>query len=270
MTGKKIELEVGAEITPKSPTEFYHLLILDKSGSMSSVREATLAGINQNIKGINNDAEKFPDQKHFFSLVTFSYHNDIKFVRWLVPNAQNNPLSIEDYMPDGGTALLDAIGLSINKLKSDIQDKLNDGTAVALVTIMTDGEENTSKEFKFEQIESLIKGLQDLPNSPWTITYIGSAPSSKQTAAHMGVKGSNYLGYSADIHGTQCAMDELSSCRSVYTCSVAEGKVKASQSFFNNQDKVANTTSQINTPDTPKTIDTKPKKIKAIKDDNKY
>jgi len=236
---KKLDLDVSDE-QMKTPTEFYHVVILDKSGSMSGVRDVTLAGLNTNIEGIKKDADENPEQKHYFCLVTFSYHNQIDFVRWMMPHDKVMPLAKEDYMPNGGTALLDAIGISINKLKNDIEPKLKDGSAVALITIMTDGDENSSQEFKHADIEKMTKELQEGDETPWTITYIGSAPTAQATAAAMGISNQNFAAYDNTQAGTHAVFDSLAFSRSSYTKKMKDsGRVlRNSKSFFSPEDDI--------------------------------
>lgn len=230
-----IDLDVSDEKPKTPPTEFYHLVILDKSGSMSSVKDVTREGVNTNIKGMKKDAQENPEQHHYFSLVTFSYPEKIEYVRWMVPHGETMELANEDYIPDGGTALLDAIGLSINRLRKEIQPKLDDGSAVALVTIMTDGEENSSKEYNHAGVEALTKELQELKDTPWTITYIGSAPSARATAASMGISNANFAAYTPDQVGTQAVFDKLSYARSSYTKGIKGSSLKACANFFDDE-----------------------------------
>jgi len=145
----------------------YNLIILDESGSMSSIKKATISGFNEVVQTIKGIEKKFPEQEHFISLVSFNGLG-IKTLLDKQP-ATNLPLIDEKtYQPDSMTPLYDAIALSVLKLKIDVAGIEN---VNVLVTILTDGEENASKEFSSFTIKSLV---EELKKQKWTFTYIGA------------------------------------------------------------------------------------------------
>jgi hypothetical protein len=145
----------------------YNLIILDESGSMSSIKQATISGFNEVVQTIKGIEKKFPEQQHFISLISFNGLG-IKTLLDKTPVASLQQINPNTYNPDSMTPLFDAIALSVLKLKIDIAGIEN---ANVLVTILTDGEENASKEFSHTQVNNIIT---EQKKHGWTFTYIGA------------------------------------------------------------------------------------------------
>jgi hypothetical protein len=172
----------------------YNLIILDESGSMSTIKESTISGFNEIVQTIKGIEKQFPEQKHFISLVTF---NGLGIKTKLDKQAVSGLLQIdkETYNPDSLTPLYDAIGLSVLKLRMDIAGVEN---ANVLVTILTDGEENDSKEFSGSQIKKIIDEQKALG---WTFTYIGANHDVEKVAASISISNTmNFNANPADVH----------------------------------------------------------------------
>ena len=156
--GAKVKKDVSKERQKKIDqlliTDTHYLLILDESGSMKKVKQQTLDGLNEQIQTIKALELKYPTQKYFISIVKF--HTDITPLITDVPASEVKELIESDYTPDQMTALHDAIGMSVSEMKKRIQTKFDSGVATGVVVILTDGEENKSKEFKAEDIKILI------------------------------------------------------------------------------------------------------------------
>ena len=150
-------------------TQVYNLIILDKSGSMSSIARAAISGFNETVGGIRAAQEKFKDtQEHFVSLMVFC-DCEKRLVYDKMPVDKIPELTSKDYRPCCCTPLYDAMGISLSALRNDIKDK-NDATAV--VTIITDGLENSSKEYRLKDVKTLVEDLTN--NEGWTFAYIGT------------------------------------------------------------------------------------------------
>ena len=147
----------------------YNLLILDESGSMEVVREATIRGFNELVQSVQGLAREFPEKKQVVSLTTFNGAG-IREKLFLQESSALQPLTMADYRPDSMTPLHDAIGQSVSKLRNVL---ITTGAAnyQVLVTVLTDGEENASKEFTRPVIRQLIEQLKE---QNWTFTYIGA------------------------------------------------------------------------------------------------
>ena len=188
----------------------YNLIIVDESGSMGHLREATLSGINETIGTIRSAQEEFKQtQDHTLTLVTFDTGNT-PYVRTMI---DNKPIAevkeFTDYMPCGGTPLYDAMGQSLTRLHDRIKD---DPDAAAVVTILTDGLENSSREWTASALRSLIEKLK---TEGWTFSYMGSAHNVKEVTDLLAID--NVVEFAHDERGTHNTwLRERSSKRAYY------------------------------------------------------
>ena len=167
----------------------YNLIILDESGSMEAIKDSTISGFNELVQTIKGIEKKYPEQKHFISLVTFNGLS-IKTKLDKQPVSGLNMIDGDTYNPDSLTPLYDAIGLSVLKLRMDIAGV---GNSNVIVTILTDGEENDSKEFSGGQIKKIIDEQKALG---WTFTYIGANHDVERVAASISI--TNTMSFNAD------------------------------------------------------------------------
>ena len=162
--------------------KIYNLIILDKSGSMSSISDAAISGFNETVGGIRSAQERYKDtQEHFVSLFTFC-NCEKKYVFENIPVGQVKNLTKKEYRPCCGTPLFDAMGISLNKLLTQIQE---DANATAVVTVITDGMENASCEYSGANIKSLVDNLKD--QEGWNFAYIGTNQDVEAVAARISI-----------------------------------------------------------------------------------
>ena len=153
----------------------FNLIIVDESGSMSIIRKQAFAGMNETLQTVRKMQEKYPDQEQHVTLVTF----DTGHTTWHydnTPAAQTQDLSWKAYNPGGGTPLYDAMGMAISKVNAQVGDDDN-----VLVTVITDGEENSSQEWTLKMIRTMIEKLK---KQHWTFTLIGTDNLDVETMAH--------------------------------------------------------------------------------------
>ena len=163
-------------------TQVYNLIILDKSGSMSSIANAAIAGFNETVGGIRSAQERFKDtQEHFVSLMIFC-NCEKTMVYDMVPVNEVKKLTSREYRPCCCTPLYDAMGISINALYNAIKDK-EDATAV--VTVITDGYENASKEYSGQAIKALVERMKN--EEGWNFAYIGTNQDVEATASSLNI-----------------------------------------------------------------------------------
>lgn len=155
----------------------FNLIILDESGSMQSIKKEAVDSVNETVQTIRAAERKNADQEHFVSLVTFN--DNVKTVYDCVPAVEVKELTFEDYCPDCCTALYDAMGLSLNVLRPKVTE--NDRI---LVTVVTDGYENASKEYDGKAIKALI---DELKGKGWVFAYIGANQDVEQVAATISI-----------------------------------------------------------------------------------
>lgn len=152
--------------------------VLDRSGSMASVKESIIAGFNSFL------ADQCKDRaEDTLTLVQFDDHIDR--LQTFTPLRKVTPLTDQTYLPRGSTRLLDAIGQTIKTVQDEIA-KLGKGKAPdkVLVAIITDGQENASQEYRRDDISQLISTLSA---SGWRFTFIGSNQDAILSATNIGV-----------------------------------------------------------------------------------
>ncbi|MDR1591799.1 MAG: VWA domain-containing protein [Prevotellaceae bacterium] len=147
--------------------QVHNLIILDESGSMESIKTTIIQGFNELVQTIQGIEKQFPEQEHFISFVSFNGLGQ-KLLHFIDPASKLKQINDKTYNPDASTPLFDAMGFSINKLKQSLQGQTDYNV---LVTILTDGEENASKEFSGNDIKKLV---EELKQNRWTFTYIGT------------------------------------------------------------------------------------------------
>lgn len=180
--------------------------ILDESGSMSPQQQVVIDGFNEQLEMMGKE-EKSGEVCYLVSLTKFSEKVEKVFTD--VPLADVKRLTKQTYAPLGGTALFDAIGATI--------DTAALGETDCIVTIMTDGHENSSKKWKREGIKTLIKIRQN--ENKWGFVFFGCGMDAFVEATSMGM--SNAVNYTAANTGN--AMRAMSAVRSTYTSSAMSG-----------------------------------------------
>lgn len=147
--------------------QVHNLIILDESGSMEPIKTTIIQGFNELVQTIQGIERQFPEQEHFISFISFNGLGQ-KLLHFIDPVSKLKQIDDKTYQPDATTPLFDAMGFSINKLKHSLKGQTDYNV---LVTILTDGEENASKEYSGNNIKILV---EELKQNRWTFTYIGT------------------------------------------------------------------------------------------------
>lgn len=191
--------------TKQTKTQVFNVVILDKSGSMECIRKAAVDGFNETLAGIKKAQERFVDtQEHYVSLLTFC-DCEKRYVFDKVPVADARPLTMEDYQPCCCTPLYDAMGFTLTSMRNHVRS-LED--AVVVVTIITDGLENSSKEYTGLAVKRLV---EELKGEGWTFTYMGANQDAVEVAFSLSIRNARNFDYSAQ--GTMAGMAKDSSTR---------------------------------------------------------
>ena len=202
-------------------TRIFNLLILDESGSMSSIEKQAVDSVNETLQSVRSAQKKYEDQEHYVSFVTFN-SDGIKTVLDRVEAKSVEDITPAQFNPACCTPLYDAIGKSITELKKSVAE--NDKV---LVTIITDGYENDSKEYNQASIKSLTEKLE---KAGWTFAYIGANQDATAVSHGLGIK--NALNFEATICGTMSMSRKLTASRARWFERVAENDACASEGFF--------------------------------------
>jgi uncharacterized protein YegL len=160
-------------------------VILDKSGSMACKLNDVVHGFNAYLDGLAKEDQV----DYLFSLTLFD--TMVAYRDVAVPLASVPKLDAKSYVPGGNTALNDAIGITVRKVESDKPqvDKV-------ITVIMTDGEENSSREWTHDAVKSLIE--QKEKEGVWTFVFLGAAPDAWVQGRSYGIPMGNVAQYSGD------------------------------------------------------------------------
>lgn len=160
-------------------TKIYNVIILDKSGSMSTIAKQAVDGVNETLGGIRSSQLKDPTQDNYVTLVAFC-GCELRTIYDNTPIAEVRDITPNDYRPCCMTPLFDAVGSTITRLHPIVTD--NKGAAA--VTIITDGYENASREYSGKAIKDLIERYK---NEGWMFAYIGADHDVEAVAAQMSI-----------------------------------------------------------------------------------
>ena len=196
--------------------KIYNLIVLDASGSMYSIRNEAIAGVVETVQTIRTAQKDNDNQEHLFSLVVFNGRS-IVTVYDRMPITKVPDLNENDYQPTDNTPLYDAMGNAITNLQRYINEDDN-----VLVTVITDGYENSSVEWNHQRVFQLV---EDLKKKNWLFTYIGANQDALKVAKGMGIDHS--MNYMSDAEGTKAMFRKERFSRKAFY-----GKLSAGKRFF--------------------------------------
>ncbi len=179
-------------------TTVFNLIILDESGSMSSAHKSTVQGCNEVIDCARALAKAHADKERtFMSIYVFQSGAGIpsRYLCKNVPVEGVKHVTMKDYSPMGMTPLLDAVGSTLVDLRA-VASTHSD--AYGVVTIITDGQENDSKEYTYPQVAKLIAELKE---KGWTFNFIGANIDVAAASAKLNID--NSMEFDSDEEGTK-------------------------------------------------------------------
>lgn len=180
----------------------FNLIILDESGSMSSIEKQAIDGVNETVQTIRSAQKKHEEQEHYVTLVAFN-SDEVKTIYDRLEAEKVEELTDKQYQPACCTPLYDAMGNALTKLRKSVADD-----DVVLVTVITDGYENASHEYNGQSIKTLVESLKA---KGWIFTYIGANQDVEKVAATISI--TNTLSFSADAKGTSAMFARESKAR---------------------------------------------------------
>jgi uncharacterized protein YegL len=163
------------------------ILVLDASGSMGHLQDATIEGINALV-------EKQKAEPGELSTALYTFNQEVKEVR------KFETLNRMNYSPSGSTALLDAVCLAINnegKMLAALREECRPDKVVVVVD--TDGEENASHTFKLEDLQNLVKVQQNQFN--WQFVFLGANIDAFKEGSTYGFVASSTMQYDPSANG---------------------------------------------------------------------
>ena len=180
------------------------IFIIDKSGSMARLTNDTIEGFNGFVESQKDDTKT--------TLTTVLFDTSWKVLHDGVDVYEVKPMTTKDYMAGGGTAMLDAIGDTINRVQ-DRHDELGaEKPEKVLFVITTDGEENSSRKFTKSQIEKMIRHQTN--GHGWEFIFLGANMDAVTVATNIGISYDRAVSYD----WTSCGTDALYSTVATAAC----------------------------------------------------
>jgi hypothetical protein len=196
--------------------QVHNLIILDESGSMDTIKSLIISGFNELVQSVKGIEGQFPEQEHLISMVSFNALNN-NILHFIDPVIKLDAINDKSYNPASMTPLYDAMGFSISKLRQYLEGKENYSV---LVTVLTDGEENASKEYTGAAIKNLV---DELKQQNWTFTYIGADHDVEGMASKMNIH--NTMSFDKNDQDIKRMFERESSSRIKFSLRIRKGEL---------------------------------------------
>jgi hypothetical protein len=173
-------------------------IILDRSGSMASIKSGTISGINAFIK----EQKEVPGDG-CWTMIQFDDKYEVHYAG--TPQSQVPLLNDATYQPRGNTALIDAVCRAIHETISRLADLPEEEYPSGVIfVIMTDGIENWSRIYKKSDMAALIKAQNEKYN--WQFIFLGANQDSIPEAAQYGIKADGVMNYAHTPTGSDAVL----------------------------------------------------------------
>ena len=199
------------------------VVLLDKSGSMTSIWDSTIEGFN---KFIIDQKEKTSDAK--VSLIQFDHRYQVSYEFEGIQDVEL--LNKKLYIPEGTTALLDAMGRTIQNIHKQFSKQIDVPNVIFVV--ITDGYENASTEYSQSTIKKLVKEMEN--NNNWQFIYLGANQDAITEGERIGFSNDRSMTFANNDTGVSSAFMSLS--ENVYQCLKMDKEFKFSDEDRNLQE----------------------------------
>ena len=179
--------------------------VIDKSGSMQSIASDAVGGYNSFLLK-QQDLPGFAK----ITLVLFDDTYEVVYSGLEIKNAK--PLNKKTYIPTGTTALLDAVGKTIEDLGKRLSNAEEiDRPGKVIFAILTDGHENSSQDFNYKQVAGMIKHQKNIYK--WDFLFLAANQDAVATAANLSINPENAFNFQATAKGvgkvSYCLSEEV-------------------------------------------------------------
>lgn len=185
------------------------IMLIDKSGSMGRLKDDTIGGFNSFVDSQKDDTKT--------TLTTVLFDTNWKILHDGLDVYEVEEMTKKDYITGGGTAMLDAIGETINTVQYRHDDMGDAKPDNVLFVITTDGEENSSRKFTKAEIERMIKHQTN--GHGWEFIFLGANMDAVKEATSIGIDATKSVSYdwtgqgTAALYGTvTCAASAVKNC----------------------------------------------------------
>lgn len=171
------------------------VFLLDRSGSMTGLESDTIGGYNAML-------EKQKETAGEVVMTTVLFDDSYELLHDRVNLKDVAPITEEEYFVRGSTALLDALGMTINRIGEALNHTVEEERPEhVLFVVTTDGMENASKEFSYKRVRKLIENQKN--KYSWEFVFLGANIDAKETAKNFGINRDRATNYVPDSKGTQ-------------------------------------------------------------------
>lgn len=178
------------------------VFILDKSGSMAGLESDTIGGFNSMLQ----KQKALPGQCR---ITTVLFDNRYELLHDRIDIRAVSPMTEKEYQVGGSTALLDAIGRTIQKLVSVQRNTAEEYRADnVMFVIITDGAENASREYSSDKVKAMIEHEKEKYN--WEFVFLGANIDAVETAGRFGIAPDRAVDYVPDGAGTELNFQMMS------------------------------------------------------------
>ena len=177
------------------------VFILDRGGSMAGLKSDTIGGFNYNLK-------KQQKVEGVANVTTVLFDDRYELLHNRQPIREVRPLTSEDYQARGTTALLDAMGKTIEKMiQVQKKTKPEHKADKVLFVIITDGYENASREYTGRSVQEMVRRQQE--KYGWEFIFLGANIDSIATASMLGFRSDRIADFHPDAKGMQINYEEI-------------------------------------------------------------
>lgn len=198
--------------------------VIDRSGSMEPLTNEVITGFNEQVETIKKEN---PEARA--TLVSFA--TTVKEHFFDMPVNSLEPLTQDSYKPSGWTALYDGVAHTIDRMNG--LPTANDPNQIFLVTIISDGMENQSKEFAGTKgrnaLAAKIGKLQE--TGRWTFTYMGANQDLSKVAKEMGLHTANTMAFDATQTGYASGQHVNSTALKSYLRATKKGQTQTGEFY---------------------------------------
>lgn len=178
------------------------VLIVDESGSMCNLRDET-------IKGINSFLDEQKTTPGDASVTIVAFNSNVRTIMRSESLKRISHITYEDYRPLGGTALLDAVGSTIDRVGDRLRETPeSERPGKVMVVIITDGAENMSYNYSYERVKNMIQHQTD--KYSWKFIFLGSNIDAKKCANTIGIQPDYAASYTSSNRGVDSVYSSIS------------------------------------------------------------
>jgi uncharacterized protein YegL len=179
------------------------VFILDRSGSMSGLEQDTIGGFNSLL-----EKQKKEPGEAIITTVLFDDRYELLHDRINLKGIKS--ITESEYFVRGCTALLDAIGRTVDKIKNAQKNTAESERAEnVMFVITTDGMENASREYRYEKIKEMVERQKN--KHGWEFLFIGANIDAIEVASKFGIAPDRAANYHADEEGTASVFASIDS-----------------------------------------------------------